>query len=284
VSYTLCAKNCSRWQDLTTWEHDGPLATGQALAQCPRGAYAPGTILAQFTAIGNGTLAVSDQALQKIACNVRVATRRIILAQDSAGRLSLAVAVESFNRLSEINFAVMSQHFMDVILPLLNFTVSKLERDGIRFINDTADTNEACPLGSYLDSDGRKQPLPMHSNPGPDCFQFVCIAGYQAEGQLCVPVSFSSNLLWTVVVIVLSLAVTISVVLCTLQLLCMKRPGDEVHIDMGDEDGTLPPDPQANDAEELTEVDLDALGLVRMDPVCRTLLGDRYSPPVSPRR
>jgi len=51
---------------------------------------------------------------------------------------------------------------------------------------------------------------------------------------------------------------------------------------VGDEDGTLPPDPQAGDTEELTEMDLDALGLVKMDPLTRTLLGDQYSPLVSP--
>ena len=282
VSYTLCARNCTDWKERTTWDLPSPLVTGQAVAQCPRGAYAPGTILAQYTALGNGTLHLSDHAIQKIACNVRVASRRILVSQDSGGRLSLAVAVESFNRLSEINFAVMSQHFMDVIFPLLNFTVAKLERSGIRFINDSADVKADCPKGLYMDADGLSKPLPMHADPGPDCYQFECIAGYQAEGQLCVPVSFSSNLVWTIVVIVLSLAVAVSVVLCTLQLLCMKRAEEEVRFDVGDEDGTLPPDPQAGDTEELTEMDLDALGLVKMDPLTRTLLGDQYSPLVSP--
>ena len=54
-------------------------------------------------------------------------------------------------------------------------------------------------------------------------------------------------------------------------------------LDPGDDDGTNPPDPQAADAEVLTEVDLHALGLVTLDPYSKCMLEDQFSPLVGGR-
>jgi len=284
VSYSLCTAPGGGWQSLSVWDAPGLLATGMPLAQCPRGAYAQGVIQVRYYASGNGTLAMSRRALQKIACNLRVASRRVLVSQDSEGRLSLAVAIESFNRLSEINFAVMNDWFAETIMPLLNFTPWRLVRGGVTFINDTADAYSPCPPGVYLTEDGTSTALPMHSVVGTDCYSFTCIDGFQLDQGQCIPSSFSGNLVMTILVLVLSLMVSVSLGLCVIQLLCAHRSGDdEVQLDPGDDDGTDPPDPQAQDAEVLPEVDLNALGLVRLDPYSKSMLEEQFSPLVGHR-
>jgi hypothetical protein len=284
VSYGLCTSSAGGWQSLSSWDMPAAQILGTPLAKCPRGAYAPGVIMVRFHASGNGTLAESRRGLQKIACTLRIAPRRVMLSQDSQGRLSLSVAIESFNRLSEINFAVMDDWFAQTVLPLFNFTPWRLERGGISFINDTADAYRPCPAGAFLTTEGEQAVLPMHATVGQDCYGFTCIDGFQVENGQCIPTSFSSNLVMTVLVVVLSLIVSVSLALCVIQLLCAHRSGDdEVQLDPGDDDGTNPPDPQAADAEVLTEVDLQALGLVTLDPYSKCMLEDQFSPLVGGR-
>jgi len=273
VAYTV--RLADGWEGATTWELPAPLETGVPLAQCPRGGYATGSILARYVADGNGTLVPSEAALRRMACAMRVAARRILVSQDSQGRLSLAVAVESFNRLSETNFAVMNDWFADTFLPLLNFTAWRLDRDGIIFINDTADPRRPCPPGLYQDPHGAMVPLPMHADAGPDCVGFACVSGYQRADQLCVPASLPADLMWTVVVLVLALVAAGMLLLCVLQLACWPGPVEEVRFDPGEEPRDEP-EPPADD--EMAEVDLDAAGRVWLDDYSRSMLEGEFSP------
>jgi len=272
VAYTL--RLSDDWADATTWELPGLLETGVVLAQCPRGGYATGTILALFVADGNGTLAPSQDVVRRMACAMRVAARRILVSQDSQGRLSLAVAVESFNRLSETNFAVMNDWFADTFLPLLNFTPWRMDRDGVAYINDTADQRRPCPLGLFQDPSGAMTPLPMHADPGADCVGFVCSQGYQRGDLACVPASLPADMLWTVIVLVLGLVAAGMTLLCVLQLACRPRPGEEVRFDPGEEAAPVEPEP----VDEMTEIDLDAAGMVWLDDNSRAMLEGEFSP------
>jgi len=273
VSYT--ARLADGWEGATTWDLPAPFETGVPLAQCPRGGYAMGSILARFVAEGNGTLAPSEAALRRMACAMRVAARRVLVSQDSQGRLSLAVAVESFNRLSETNFAVMNDWFADTFLPLLNFTAWRVDRDGIAFINDTADPRRPCPPGLYQDTDGVMVPLPMHADAGADCVGFQCAAGYQRADLQCIPASLPADLMWTVVVLVLALVAAGMLLFCVLQLACRPGPVEEVRFDPGEE--PAPPEPEPGH-DGLAEVDLDAAGRVWLDDHSRYMLEGEFSP------
>jgi hypothetical protein len=276
VAYTLRVSD--GWEGGTTWELPAPLETGAPLAQCPRGGYATGSLLARFVADGNGTLAPSQDVLRRMACTMRVAARRILVSQDSQGRLSLAVAVESFNRLSETNFAVMNDWFADTFLPLLNFTAWRIDRDGVAFINDTADPRRPCAPGLYQDPTGAMVPLPMHADPGVDCVDFACQEGYQRADLACVPASLPADLMWTVVVLVLGLVAAGMILLCVLQLACRPGPAEEVRFDPGEEPAPPETEKEPDEDDEMTEVDLDAVGRVWLDDYSRSMIEGEFSP------
>jgi hypothetical protein len=209
---------------------------------------------------------------------MRVAARRILVSQDSQGRLSLAVAVESFNRLSETNFAVMNDWFADTFLPLLNFTAWRIDRDGVAFINDTADPRRPCAPGLYQDPTGAMVPLPMHADPGVDCVDFACQEGYQRADLACVPASLPADLMWTVVVLVLGLVAAGMILLCVLQLACRPGPAEEVRFDPGEEPAPPETEKEPDEDDEMTEVDLDAVGRVWLDDYSRSMIEGEFSP------
>ena len=235
VSFSLSTKGSDRdWQRTWVWSYDGLVETGRALPACPRGAYADGILEADFLIDGVGTLVDSRNIVQELSCSLHVATRRISVSQRSDGQLVLSVGLESFARLRETNLVIMNSTLVAPLLSPYNFSLKRVQKGSVNYVNDSADGAIACPDGFYFNSSGVYSILPMHAAAGIDCYGFTCADDYQLDGDACSPTPVTSNLIWTTLVIILSIVFAVVIVIFCAQMFLVKSVADMVDFDKTD--------------------------------------------------
>jgi hypothetical protein len=232
VSYFMTSPEADGdWQRTWGWNYPGTFETGMPLPDCPRGAYSDGIIEAEFLINGTGQLVGKNGVVQALSCSLRVATRRIQLSQRPGGQLVLSVGLESFARLYQTNLVIMNDTYVASLLDPHNFSFSRILKGSVSYINDTADGVLACPDGFYFNSSGMYSTLPMHAIPGIDCYDFTCTDDYQREGDLCSPVSLTSNLIWTSILIIVGIVFAVVIMILCVQLFRAKTADDIVDFD-----------------------------------------------------
>ena len=204
------------------WEIATPLMTGVPLPNCPQSATATGTFLATYYLTGNVTQALVD----RIACSIKVAARRIMVSSSTRdGRIALSIGLESLERVHQANMVIMSQWFTDQLTNLtgpMNSTQEDniVERANLAYINDTRDPPNPCPNGFFLSKNGSYTRLPPHAFPGQNCYDMLCEDGYtsvQDADPQCVPNPVTLDIIWICVSAILALVAVISLVILCVQ-------------------------------------------------------------------
>jgi hypothetical protein len=187
-----------------------------------------------------------DGFRQLIACAGHVALRRVTVGgPDGRGVVSVSVAVESFIRIQQAHQTIMELAVSANTSRRL-LQMGRIERVGLRFINDTADALVPCPPGFFYSINGTYERLPLHALAGPDCYGMSCLEGYVLlpETRECAPAAVSLKLVWVCVFGILGLMILVSCVLCTLHAGKLKPSND---LDLGQTE-SCPASLQSTDA------------------------------------
>ena len=242
-----------------TWQLPGPVETGQAVPVCPRMATQTATFLASYSIsvsneFWNHTGIVLQDMLGSLACSVKVASRRVIIAPATSGTMSLSVALESLARVHQANLIIMGNAFTDELQRRLdpkdfgNASLSPpvtIERGGLLYINDTRDAPIPCPIGYYFSVNGSYMLLPAHAVPGADCYDMMCVAGYTLvpETRHCIPVPVSMDVVWICVLVVLSVVIALAALVCCVQVALWRSYTTPVVFDPAPKDQASPAQP-----------------------------------------
>ena len=224
------------WED-AQGQASAPYATltlGVPNPSCPWRARFAASILVTYLAQVSGRNTTDSDMIgmtQAIACALGVVPRRVSLSRQG-NQLTIQVGVESFLRAYDANLLVLAPTNLQAWLDIANLTLLGVERGAQAYESDPADPPTTCLTGLYFAPSGRFLPLPGHSTAGPDCYGFVCDAGYVPAAHQCAPAFVPDAVFWTVIGLVSSLIVTVTVVSCLLRGLCGRDP-----------DGSLKPDP-----------------------------------------
>ena len=196
------------------WEHtfSQPVSTGRPMHACPRFA----TDQASFLVVYKLSPAIQQQAdlARRIACSTQVAPRRV-----TVKGLVATVGVESFIRMHQVHQALTEMVTVQANgRRLLQEEQGSIQRVGLLYINDTVDPSIPCPPGTYFTPNGTYQALPLHSIVGPDCYGMTCIEGYTMLGSVCVPATVSLDLVWVCVIVIISVILLCSCIMCALHM------------------------------------------------------------------
>lgn len=153
-----------------------------------------------------------------IACKLHVASRRLHISQVSKGLLNVSVVLESFDRLYETNMLIMNPSTVSKWLSNYNFTTERISKTSIQYINDTADYAKNCPSGYYFSNSAYYTLLPQHAIAGPDCYDLLCMEGYDLTDNQCIPSNVTQNIIWVCVLLSLLIVVSVSVAILCIKL------------------------------------------------------------------
>jgi len=221
LSYTLITMDLlkqSSWDRIWNWYNTSSFQTGIQAPPCPHSAYYVGSILASYTLQGNGTINNTKEIQPDLACKLHIASRRLQISQISPGLLNVSIVLESFERLYETNMLILNPSTVSKMLAKYNFTPQRILKNNIQYTNDSSDPKKPCPSGYYFSSLAQYTPLPQHALPGPDCYDLVCMDGYQISDTQCIPTTVNLNIIWVCVLfaLILGLAVALSILIIKL--------------------------------------------------------------------
>jgi hypothetical protein len=287
--------------------------TGTTLYACPRSATDQAIFVAEFRV--ELAWPPTQQLIRKIGCQVHVAARRISFTPDpdTSGNYTLSILVESFIRLRQVREAFSDPSWFlalasadrphrntpaeslrawaagkkkrTLALPDSPGTVSLVKPDSLVYVNDTADDPDAqafCPPGKYFSANGTYEPLPQHSQSGPDCYGLVCVEGYelaigQPEDSLppsCIPSPVPDEVIWVCIIVILSLVVFVVSIICCVRLSRGIHPAGQAPL-------PAPQPPPATDASLAPpphDWGIMALSDVRLDDYSTMILDGEFSP------
>jgi hypothetical protein len=145
------------------------------------------------------------------------------------------------------------------MLSRFNFTLDRLNRGELNYVNDSADQAQPCPPGYFYNDMGIYQLLPQHSVAGPDCGPWVCKEQYQSDGRNCIPTDVSSNLFWTCVVVIMTFIIAVAFILACVQFFLWKIPNEAHYSEklpiVPDTDNTKEDDGEEDDDEFLLDIE-----------------------------
>jgi len=210
-----------------SWRLAATLDTGLPLAPCPRSAAHTATFLALYQiSLGPNTTNVTQELIERVACSVQVASRRVSMSTVPAqpDTVLLTVALESLGRVHQANLVLMGEEFLGELRHRLANNHTVIQRAGLSYINDTRDPVTPCPAGFYFSFNGTYTALPSHSMPGEDCYGMLCLRGYTLDPLTghCMPTPVSSDVFWICMFVLLTVVLGFSALICCIQLALWK--------------------------------------------------------------
>jgi hypothetical protein len=287
-----------------TWQLPKAIDTGLPAPVCPRLATHTASFLATYRITVSGQYdanttagAVLADLLSRVACSVQVASRRVMLdSTKGANTVRLSIALESLVRVHQANLVIMGAAFSDELqrrlgLQRLNTSLTTgplvtVEREGLSYINDTRDAPIACPDGLYFSVNGTYLALPAHATAGPDCYDMLCVAGFTLDPatQHCIPTPVSSDIVWICVLIVLSVIIALSALICCVQLSLWKSEPEPVVFEPTQPDPQPAPEPSVfedavfEDSDERETYFRNIVAEVILDDYSAMMLEGEFSP------
>jgi hypothetical protein len=129
-----------------------------------------------------------------------------------------------------------------------------IERGDLKYINDTRDPPIPCPTGYFFSRNGTYNILPQHAVAGPDCYDVFCQGGYilMDDSGHCIPVPASRDIVWICVIVVLTLVMALSALICCVHLALWKTAVDisEVVFDPDNGPDATPVQPAADEFKD----------------------------------
>lgn len=288
VSFTVETSTSGAWP--WTWTFPFPVDMGLPAPACPRLATQTATFLAsyQITVSGN-TSAVLQELLARVACSVQVASRRVMAVPEGSHVIRLSVALESLVRVHQTNMVLMGPGFVDELQRrLVSSSNVSIERGDLLYINDTRDAPIPCPAGYYYTVNGTYASLPVHAVAGPDCYDMLCIEGFTQDQHHCIPTPVSSDVLWICVLIVLTVVIALSALICCVHLALWKTgPAPMVFEpsppapDKKEEQPELFEDIVFEDSDERETYFRNIVSEVILDDYSAMMLEGEFSPPLA---
>jgi hypothetical protein len=292
VAFTVETSTSGPWP--WTWTFPFQVDMGLPAPVCPRLATHTATFLAsyQITVSGN-TSAILEELLSRVACSIQVASRRVMAVAEGSHVIRLSVALESLVRVHQTNMVIMGPDFVDNLQRRLASSNVSVERGDLLYINDTRDAPIPCPTGFYFSVNGTYDALPVHAVAGPDCYDMLCIDGFTPDPQdphHCIPTPVSSDVLWICVLIVLTVVIALSALICCVQLALWKTGPAPVVFEPSPEpaapskDKEEPPlfeDAVFEDSDERETYFRNIVAEVILDDYSAMMLEGEFSPPLA---
>ena len=249
-----------------TWQVDQMVETGLPAPACPRLATQTASFLASYQIHVPASVNISDppyflqNLVDRVGCSVQVPSRRV-LTSVSGNTLTLSVALESLARVRQSNLILMGGWLADQFgAELIDTAVTQedktitIERGDLKYINDTRDPPIPCPTGYFFSRNGTYNILPQHAVAGPDCYDVFCQGGYilMDDSGHCIPVPASRDIVWICVVVVLTLVMALSALICCVHLALWKTAVDisEVVFDPDNGPDVTPVQPAADEFKD----------------------------------
>ena len=85
------------------------------------------------------------------------------------------------------------------------------------------DPRRKCPLGYYFSLSAEYTPLPQHAIAGYDCYDILCMEGYDLIDAQCIPSNVTQNIICICVLFALLLALSVAVSILIIKLITWEK-------------------------------------------------------------
>jgi hypothetical protein len=166
--------------------------------------------------------------------------------------------------------------------------MSRVERAGITYINDTSDPPTPCPNGFYFSKNGSYARLPPHGYAGLDCYDLLCVEGYtviEESGSYprCIPTPVTLDIIWICMSVIFSIITVVAIGIWCVHAVCWKPTSEEMLVfdqepSRPPGNDPIPPPPFSENDEEDDMQFKNVVTHIHLDDVSVMMLEGEFTP------